>query len=153
MKKFCAILGLIVIFSIVLSACGVVHQPSPTATATSSPSNTPLPTATFTPRPTNTPKPTNTPTSEPTLALGEPRVIAEGGYSFRPPVGYKVDVQGAQVGIFDQAGTIIISIFGATSNPQKLAADEILDEFTAAVFKKVMENTRKKIHKLLRLMV
>ena len=136
MKKIYAMLGLFSIFSIVLSACSVVPPPSPTATVTSSPSNTHLPTATFTPFPTKTPRPTNTPTIEPTLALGEPKVIAEGGYSFRRPIGYKVDVQGAQVGIFDQAGTIIISIFGATSNPQNLSADEILDQFTTAVFKK-----------------
>jgi hypothetical protein len=114
----------------------VIPQASPTATVTARPSNTPSPTATFTPTPTKTPKPTNTPTVEPTLVLGESKIIAEGGYSFRPPLGYQVDVQGAQVGVFDRDGTIIISVFGATSNPQNLSADEILDEFTAAVFKK-----------------
>jgi hypothetical protein len=124
------------LFTIFLSACGVIPQPTPTVTATPEPTNTPLPTATFTLTPTSTPKPTNTPTIEPTLALGEAQVVTEGGYSFRSPIGYEVDVQGAQVGVFDQAGTIIISIFGATSNPQNLSADQILDEFTTAVFKK-----------------
>ncbi len=130
------------LFTIFLSSCGVLHQSTPTATATPTitatpePTNTPLPTATFTLTPTKTPKPTSTPTVEPTLALGEPQVVTEGGYSFRPPVGYEVDVQGAQVGVFDKAGTIIISIFGATSNPQNLSADEILDEFITAVFEK-----------------
>jgi hypothetical protein len=38
-------------------------------------------------------------------------------------VGYKVDVQGVQVRVFDQAGTIVISIFGTTSNPQNRSAN------------------------------
>jgi hypothetical protein len=135
MKKIHVLPGLFTSVSMILSACGVLPQPSPTATLTPEPSNTPLPTATFTLTPTNTPRPTNTPTAEPTLALGEPQVIAEGGYSFRPPVGYEVDIQGAQVGIFDQAGTIMISIYGSTSNPQNLSAEEILDGFLAGVFK------------------
>ena len=134
MRKIHAVPGWFAILSIVLSACGVASQPSPTATP--EPSNTPLPTATFTRTPTATPRPTNTPTIAPTLAFGEPQMVAEGGYSFRPPVGYQVDVQGAQVGILDPAGTIILSVYGATSNPQNLSADAILDEFTAAVFKK-----------------
>jgi hypothetical protein len=46
-----------------------------------------------------------------------------------------VEVQGAQVGVFDKAGTIIISIYGATSNPQNKSAEEIADEFLAGVFK------------------
>jgi hypothetical protein len=108
------------------------------------PTKTPLPTSTFTPTstntplPTNTPKPTNTstPTIEPTVALGDVRVVKEGGFSFRPPVGYDVDIQGAQVGVFDKAGTIIISIYGATSNPQNKSPDEIADEFLEGVFKK-----------------
>ena len=134
MKKSNRLPRLLVVFSLALSACGVFPQPSPTVTATPRPSNTPLPTATHTPIPTNTPTLTNTPTIEPTI--DEPRAVVEGGYSFRPPMGYKVDVQGAQVGVFDQAGTIIISIFGATANPQNLSANEILDKFTSAVFKK-----------------
>lgn len=124
------------LFTIFLSACGILPQPVPTATLTPEPTNTPLPTATSTLTPTRTPRPTSTPTIEPALALGEPQVVPEGGYSFRPPIGYVVDVQGAQVGVFDQERTIIISIFGATSNPQNQSADEILDEFVAAVFKK-----------------
>jgi len=134
MKKICVLFCL---FTILLSACGVFPQPTPTATATLTPepTNTPLPTATPTLTPTNTPIPTNTPAIEPTLALGEPQVVAEGGYSFRSPIGYEVDVQGAQVGVFDHAGTIIISILGATSNPQNLSADDILDEFLVGIFK------------------
>jgi hypothetical protein len=133
MKKVCVFFCLFVIF---LSACDVLPQPSPTATLTPESTNTPLPTATLTLTPTNTPRPTSTPTIEPTLSLGEPQVITEGGYSFRPPLGYDVDVQGAQVGVFDKAGTIIISIYGATTNPQNLSADEILEEFLAGIFKK-----------------
>jgi hypothetical protein len=142
MKKFCVFFCL---FSIFLSACGALPQPTPTATATPEPTktttttpeptNTPLPMVTSTFTPSQTPRPTSTATLQPTLAMGEPLVVTEGGYSFRPPVGYEVELQGAQVGIFDQAGTIIISIFGATSNPQNLTADEILDEFLADVFK------------------
>jgi len=69
------------------------------------------------------------------LTLGNVRVIKEAGFSFRPPEGYDVEVQGAQIGVFDTAGTIIISIYGATSNPQNKSAEEIADEFLAGVFK------------------
>ncbi len=125
-----------------LAACG--SQPTPTVTATPTPTDTPSPTFTFTPTatdtpvPTNTPKPadTPTPTIEPTLALEDARLVGEGGFSFRPPTGYDVDIQGAQVGVFDKAGTIIISIYGATSNPQNKTPEEIADEFLAGVFKK-----------------
>lgn len=134
MKKIHALLSLFAIFSIVLPACGVLPKPTPSATP--SPSNTPLPTATFTPVPTSTPKPTNTPTPEPAVELGELQSIAEGGFSFRPPAGYEVDIQGAQIGVFEPARTIIISFFGATKNPKNQSADEILDEFTEAVFRK-----------------
>jgi hypothetical protein len=136
MKTNHTLIGLITVFSLVISACGVLPKPSTTVTDTPKPSDTPLPTSTSTPTYTNTPKPTKTPTIKPTLALGDQKIIAEGGYTFRPPTGYIVDVQGAQVGVFDQAGTIIISIIGSPSYTQKSSAEEMIDEFLTAVFNK-----------------
>ena len=147
MKNINVLSCILMTAAIILSSCGSMPQPSPTltalpsntplpaATTTPFPSNTPMPSATFTHTPTHTPRPTSTATIEPTLALGEPRTVAEGGYSFRPPVDYTVDVQGAQVSVIDDFMTLIISFFGAASNPQDLSADEILDDFTAALFK------------------
>lgn len=122
------ILSVLFIISVSILACGV-FQPAPTATPI--PSDTPLPTGTFTPVPTNTPEPSNTPTVEP-----EPTVVAEGGFSFRAPAGYEVDVQGTQAGIFNEDRTIIISFVGATTNPQNLSTDEIFDQFINALLKK-----------------
>ena len=133
MKKIYALSAMSLLFSIILSACSIsAPQPTPTV----KPSETPLPTFTNTPVPTNTPKPTNTPTVEPTLALGDTEVVKLGGYSFRPPVGYKVAINQAQAVVADGAGTLILSIYGSTSNPQDQSPDEIADSFIKAVFKK-----------------
>jgi len=64
MKKIHVLLTIAVLFSVVLSACGIAAPP-PTPTA--QPSDTPLPTLTPIPAPTDTPIPTDTPTLEPTL--------------------------------------------------------------------------------------
>lgn len=147
MKKPWIFWGVTVYFTISMIACSSQTQPAPTATLTLEPTYTPdptltatptfTPTSTPTPLPTNTPKPTSTssPTVRPTIALGDAQFIEEASFSFRPPIGYEVDVQGAQIGVFDKASTIIISIYGATSNPQDLSSEEIADEFLAAVFK------------------
>lgn len=125
-------LTMVAVVALALFACGLIPPAFPTTT----PANTPAPAAALTPIPANTPKPAITSTLEPVIEFGELQAVEEGGYSFRPPIGYEVDVQGAQAGVFDHEGTIIISIFGATSNPQNLSPDEILDEFVTAVFKK-----------------
>ncbi len=122
-------------FGLILTACNSLAQPTPTATL--EPTETPRPTATFTPSTTHTPKPTDTPeptstrtpTVEPTLALGEVQIVAEGGFSFQPPLGYDVDVQGRHVGVFDEAGTIIISVIGVTSSNTDKSPEGIIDEF------------------------
>lgn len=141
-----SVFGLILSIALGLSACGSPLLPTatPTPTATVTATNTPSPTITSTPTATNTPIPTNTPTATntptptlvPTIALGEEQTLPSAGYSFRPPEGYELDVQGAQVGVFDEAGTIIISVYGATSNPQNKSAEEILEAFIEGVFKK-----------------
>ncbi|MGC1378142.1 MAG: hypothetical protein WA821_18070 [Anaerolineales bacterium] len=64
MKKIHVLLTIAVLFSVVLSACGIAAPP-PTPTA--QPSDTPLPTLTPAPAPTDTPIPTDTPMLEPTL--------------------------------------------------------------------------------------
>jgi hypothetical protein len=131
MKKVYSFCTFSLAVSMVLSAC-TVFAPAPTPTP--EPTNTPPPTATHTPLPTPTRTPTRTPTVKPTLALGDTTAVLAGGFSFRAPVGYQVDVQGAQVGVLDSAGTLIISIYGARTNPQHLTADEILDLFISSVF-------------------
>ncbi len=135
---------LLCVFALFLVACGALPQltPTPTPTPTTEPTNTPtrtitntpLPTATATLTPTITPRPTNTATIEPTLALGELQVVADGGYTFQAPLNYEVEIDGPQIGVFDYAGTIIISIYGSTSNPLKLSEEEILNEFMSGVF-------------------
>jgi hypothetical protein len=64
------------------------------------------------------------------------RLVKEGGFTFRPPVEFSVDVQSAQVRVFDKKMTILISFVGSTSNPQNESPEEIADEFLNAVFKK-----------------
>lgn len=120
-----------------LTACNGQAQLTATPTETLRPIDTPLatltptPAPTDTPRPTNTPKPSNTPppTVKPTLALGELQHVEEGGFSFRAPLGYDVDVQGSQVGVFDKAGTIIISVIGVTANQSDKSPEGLIDEF------------------------
>ena len=132
MKKACIWFCLAAMF---LSGCGAGPQPLPTVAATLGITDTPEPTAALTPTLTSTPTQVSSPTVQPTLRFGKHQVSTEGGFSFSPPLDYEVSVQGPQVGVFDEAGTILISMFGATSNPQHLTADEIVDEFLAALFK------------------
>jgi hypothetical protein len=93
------------------------------------------PTVTDTPLPTNTPKPTNTltPTPESKLELGERLEVIPGGFSFQPIQGYDNDVDGAGLGVFDQDGMIIISIYGVTTYSGEQTYEEIIDEFLAEI--------------------
>jgi hypothetical protein len=70
----------------------------------------------------------------PTVALGEPQTVQAGGFKIRPPSGYDVDVSEAQLAAFDRAGTVIIVFSGATSNPQRLAAEAIAEAYLEAAF-------------------
>jgi hypothetical protein len=107
-KKY-VLLAMILIF---ICACNMSPKSSPIVTSSPKPSDTPPPTATYTPPFTATyiPVPLITSTIESTLTLGESENNIEGRYSFRPPLGYEVQIQGPEVSVFDQAGTIIISI-------------------------------------------
>ncbi|MFQ5615485.1 MAG: hypothetical protein ACE5GO_03385, partial [Anaerolineales bacterium] len=67
--------------------------------------------------------------TEPTLELGEVQEVPTGGFSFQPIKGYDTEVDGAGLGIFDQEGTIIISVFGVTTYEGNQTHEEIIDEF------------------------
>jgi hypothetical protein len=86
--------------------------------------------------PTASPEPEKTPTPEPTLAMADPVEVPEGGFTFRPPIGYQVDIHGAQIGIFDSSRSVVISLMGAVSATQNPDAGETIDQFVGAVFKK-----------------
>ena len=107
--------------------------PQPTATSVPSPTSTPKPTNT--PQPTNTPRPTVTPVPLPTLSLGKAQVIAAGGYSFQPVLGYDTKVNNNTVTIADTAGSLVIGISGVTTNNTSNSAEEIMDNFVSSVAK------------------
>ena len=112
----------------------MIPQPTPTATATPVPTDTPTPT--LAPTSTATPEPTSTPTVEPTLALGEITKVKEGGYSFRQPLDYKIQIQGPQVLLADDEKKIFLSVVGVTSNSQYQSPDEIVNVYVERLFQK-----------------
>ncbi len=112
--------------ALMLAACGA--PPTPAA-----PSLAP-PTATLAPALSPTATPAATPTPRPAVALGDAQIVDGGGFSFRPPVGYDVDTQTGQVGIFDPSGQIIMSFTGDTHNPRGLPAEEIARLFLNGMF-------------------
>ena len=107
--------------AVMLAACGAPPTPVP-------------PTATQAPVASRTPNPTLTPTPLPLVALGEAQVVDGGGFSFRPPVGYDIDLHPGHVGVADASGQIIMSLTGDTTNPRGLSAQEIADTFLAGMF-------------------
>jgi len=113
--------GSLICITLALAACGAPPTPAP-------------PTATLTPAPSRTPNPTVTPTPRPVVALGDAQVVDGGGFAFRPPVGYDIDLQPGHVGVFDPSGQIIMSLTGDTTNPRGLSAQEIADTFLAGMF-------------------
>lgn len=134
-NRYLVLFALAAAFSVALSACRADAGTISTVSATPVPYITLIPTETQPPTLlTNTPAPTKTATVDPTLALGAARTITEGGFSIRPPVGYEANIEGPQVNVYDNNGTIILSIFGSTSNPENLTTDEILAEFAGALF-------------------
>jgi hypothetical protein len=86
-------------------------------------------TPTYTPVPTTTP----TPTPEPEIVLEEPLEVSAGGFSFQPIKGYDTEIDGAGVGIYDQVGTIIISVYGVTTYSGNQSHEEIIDEFLVEI--------------------
>jgi hypothetical protein len=134
MPKNALFISLFLIVLIALAACGGTPQPAePTAIALPQVTKSAAPAAAST-------LPATPSTAAPALVLDAPKEVLEGGFSFRPPSGYQVDLRGPQVGIFDPDHNLIISFMGATSNPQKQTANEILDEFLAKVFLKANGN-------------
>ena len=134
------------LLSIALSACNTrtpeptptiqpSNTPAPTATSTLVPSNTPEPTTIFTLTPTATPEPTSTftPTPEPPLELGDIQEVAAGGFSFQPIKGYEISIERTGVGLFDQNGTIILSIYGETNYDGTQTNEDLVDEFLGAL--------------------
>ncbi len=114
--------------------------PTPTATATltstPSPTHTSTPTATYTPTPTATYTPT--PTALPEVVLGDPVIVASGGFSFQPAEGYESEVTDeADLGLVFMSGeadTIILNIIGVPNAEVYLAGKsdiELLDELVA----------------------
>ena len=134
MKKHLFLSVFLILFTVFLSACGMIPQPTPTATATPVPTDTPTPT--LAPTSTATPEPTSTPTVEPTLALGEITKVKEGGYSFRQPLDYKIQIQGPQVLLADDEKKIFLSVVGVTSNSQYQSPDEIVNVYVERLFQK-----------------
>lgn len=123
-------LTILATFTIFLTACANNPFVAPTQTSTSTPEPT------QTPLPTITPTPTFTPTSEPTIAVGKTIEIPDGNFSFQEPMGYDVEINGGQVGVFDKEGTIIISIYGGLYNSSDNSLDEVLEQFVSEVFKR-----------------
>jgi len=134
---FC--LGLSIILSLV--SCDKLNPtptitPQPTNTATLLPTNTATLLPTNTSTPTKTPKPTKTPTVQPTLVFGERQIVEDGGFSFKPIVGFDTDVTGGIASIVDQKGTIFISIFGLTTIPNNMTSEDIIHEFLDEIVEK-----------------
>lgn len=143
MKNRTIILIWMVLMMVVSSACGMLSTPTPTATATVPPTDTetPAPTATRIPRP------TSTPTVEPTPSYGELTEISEGGFSFRPPQNFSVDVQGPMVGILDDENEMLFALFGVTNDPQQMTADKMIKDLADSIFSRAngdysLENQR-----------
>jgi hypothetical protein len=111
-----------------LAALTATARPSPTVTLTPTSTDTPAPSATRTAIPSLTP----TATSTPTVALAEVQAVPQGGYSFRPPVGYRVDVQGAQIGLADPLGSILISLYGSTTT-KPLSPEAMISAFLTSL--------------------
>jgi hypothetical protein len=106
---------------------GPTSQPALSATSTQEATSA----ATQTPEPTSTPIPEPSPT--PAIVLGEAVRVEEGGFSFRPPYGCRVDINGGYVGISDEEITIMISLMGATSSDDSMSLEELIDEFLGEV--------------------
>jgi hypothetical protein len=61
--------------------------------------------------------------------LGEVQEVPGGGFSFRPPAGYQIEIEGGNAGIFDQSRTIIIALNGSTTYNGLQSQEDIIDEF------------------------
>jgi hypothetical protein len=131
MKKGKLLLGLGLFIVLMLSACGKDPIPSPTPTIPLSSMRTPVPTVNL-----------SIPI-DPTPATGNRKTSTEGMFSLLPPIGYSAEVQGPQIVLGDQTHAIVISFFGGTSDPQNPTAEEIVNDFTGAVFAKGNGNYEK----------
>ncbi|MCA9935453.1 MAG: hypothetical protein H6662_11810 [Ardenticatenaceae bacterium] len=107
---------------------------TPTPAATATPTSTPLPTHTSTPTATYTP----TPTALPEIVLGDPVIVASGGFSFQPAKGYESEVSNTAdfglVSMSDEADVILLNIVGVPDAEAYLAGKsdiELLDELVA----------------------
>lgn len=126
------------LLGLLLSGCSIFQPETtatptvtlpPTSTLTLTPTNTPEPTSTPLPSETPVPTSTSTPTAQPAPELGEVKEVPEGGFSFRPIIGYDTDIDGAGISLFDKNGTIIITIYGVTTYSGNQTKGEIIDGF------------------------
>jgi hypothetical protein len=118
----------LLIFSLLPAGCVGYTPPPPTTTPsptrTRLSATTPAPTFTITPADTPTIQPSPTPepeviqqeatsvSAEMIMRLGEAMQVGEGGFSFRPVLGYKVDVLPGQATLVSEDGGIVLSLVG-----------------------------------------
>lgn len=127
---------LLILAGILLSSCTGAVQMFPTATPTPNLTVTP----TLPPTPTLSPTPTSTATIEPTpeptqrtgplttavipLRLDRPQKIEEGGFSFRPPIGYAVVYRPNQATLTSaDQDTVFTLLGGRVEREEELEAD------------------------------
>lgn len=66
-----------------------------------------------------------------------------GRFSFRPPIGYDVQVQGAKVMSSDEGGTIFFGLVGAQAEDHDYtSAENLADRLLEAVFKRAKRRIR-----------
>jgi hypothetical protein len=142
-----------VIFLVALASTSCVGAVSmfptetPTSNPTSEPTRTPIPTATESPTITPTVVPKTEPiqsnqpivTARIPLRLGRVETIEEGGFSFRPPIGYQSTYQNTQVTLTSDDGDTVISLIGGRADHREdLEAD--LDYFIGLISKEIEIN-------------
>ncbi|MCB9423400.1 MAG: hypothetical protein H6667_26630 [Ardenticatenaceae bacterium] len=146
----------ITMFSLVACAGGVQPEPTavpqptftPSATATQTPTliptdtptSTPTATLTNTPSPTytSTPTATHTPTPVPVVVLGDPVVVANGGFSLKPAEGYDSEVdETVNYGLMSMSGennVILLNVIGIPNAAAAMAGksdEDMLEELVA----------------------
>lgn len=113
----------------------ITETKTPIPTLTATPTETPTPTRTATPSPTPTKTLIPTPTYEPETLLATPPDLAEqvieaaaGGFRFRPPNGYLVELneEKGSASIYSEDTGIVISLIGVSTGKHG-PAESVLD--------------------------
>lgn len=125
----------VVVFSVILSACGINSQPIPTVIATPAPTDIPVPTSIFTPEPKVSPAATINPTKATTLEFGDTRIIVAGGYSIREPKKYRIEAGWADFSVKNFEDTFSISLTGFSTGTALYFPEEVAEGILKNIFK------------------